>query len=165
MQRLSVLLIFVMVVCTSYRSCRNVCLYELSFLRVGTRTSGLFNNVKEMGKYICSMTSCQNFSGKIGRFWKKVTLHKLPRETYTQRLWTWAISRKNWKPTQCTGVCSDHTIGPNSLQRNKIPNRKFRHKRWNSAVQNSRKFNTWLSKRNLSSALECLKYGYIIYRD
>uniref|UniRef100_K1Q036 Solute carrier family 22 member 5 n=1 Tax=Magallana gigas TaxID=29159 RepID=K1Q036_MAGGI len=62
--------------------------------------------------------------GRVGKFDKKVILHKLPKEQYIRRAWIRAISRKNWKPTSYTRVCSDHFrdgIGPNSVDRNKIP--------------------------------------------
>jgi hypothetical protein len=77
-----------------------------------------------MGKDYCCVTNCSNFSGRIGRFGKKVTLHKLPRDTYVRRAWIRLISRKNWKPTSYTRVCSDHFkdgVGPNYLNRNKVP--------------------------------------------
>jgi len=77
-----------------------------------------------MGKDYCCIFECHNFSGRVGKFGKKVTLHKLPKEQYTRKAWIRAISRKNWKPTSYTRVCSDHFldgIGPNSIDRNKVP--------------------------------------------
>jgi hypothetical protein len=77
-----------------------------------------------MGKNYCCVTNSSNVSGGIGRFGKKVTLYKLPMDTYAKRAWIRLISRKNWKPTSYTRVCSDHFkggVGPNYLNRNKIP--------------------------------------------
>jgi hypothetical protein len=45
------------------------------------------------------MTDCSNFTGKIGRFGKTVTLHKLPSNPSLKRAWIIAISRKNWRAT------------------------------------------------------------------
>ncbi|XP_041357693.1 uncharacterized protein LOC121374651 [Gigantopelta aegis] len=53
-----------------------------------------------MGKYYCCMTNCHNFRGKIGKFNKKVTLHKLTKEKDSRRAWIIAISRKYWKPKE-----------------------------------------------------------------
>ncbi|XP_045207892.2 uncharacterized protein LOC123559832 [Mercenaria mercenaria] len=63
-------------------------------------------------------------SERVGKFGKKVTLHKLPKHQSTRQAWIRAISRKNWKPTSYTRVCSDHFkngVGPDSVNRNKIP--------------------------------------------
>ena len=54
------------------------------------------------------MTDCSNFTGKIGRFGKTVSLHKLPSNLSLKRAWIIAISRKNWRATNYTRVCSDH---------------------------------------------------------
>jgi len=62
-----------------------------------------------MGKYYCSIVKCHNFSGITGKFSKKVTLHKLPKDSCTKKAWMTAISRQNWFPTAYTRV------------RNKIP--------------------------------------------
>ncbi|WAR12335.1 hypothetical protein MAR_026515 [Mya arenaria] len=77
-----------------------------------------------MGRYDCCMTECHNFSGKLGISGNIITLHKLPTKQTVRRAWILAISRKNWKPTAYTRVCSEHFldgVGPNSVQRNKIP--------------------------------------------
>ena len=41
-------------------------------------------------------------------FAKKVTLHKLPEDVYSGRVWICSIIQKNWKPPSYTRVCSDH---------------------------------------------------------
>lgn len=79
---------------------------------------------KNMGKYYCCVTKCHNFSGRVGSFGRHVTLHKLPKEVYTRRAWIRLISRKNWKPSSYTRVCSDHFkdgVRTTSQDRNKIP--------------------------------------------
>ncbi|WAR24518.1 THAP1-like protein [Mya arenaria] len=73
-----------------------------------------------MGRFYCCMPECHNYSisGNI------ITLHKLPTKESVRRAWILAISRKNWKPTAYTRVCSEHFldgVGPNSVHRNKIP--------------------------------------------
>lgn len=99
---------------------RNESLIEFSFMREDIPTSGLIvNNGERLLLHLC-----RNYSGRVGKFGKTVTLHKLPKEQYIRRAWIRAISRKNWKPTSYTRVCSDHFmdgIGPNSVDRNKIP--------------------------------------------
>jgi len=69
------------------------------------------------------MADCFNFTGKIGRFEKTVTLHKLPSNPSLKRGWIIAVSRKNWRAINYTRVCSDHFkngIGPNYLQLNSL---------------------------------------------
>ena len=61
-----------------------------------------------MGKDYCAITGCHNFAGKIGRFSKPVKLHQLPTNKYLRSAWIRAISRKNFKPSSYTRVCSDH---------------------------------------------------------
>ena len=93
-----------------------------------------------MGRDYCSVFECHNFSGRIGKFGHKVTLHKLPKEQYARRAWICAISRKNWKPSSYTRVCSDHFvdgIGPNYANRSKIPTEHLPQKR-SGAVKNLR---------------------------
>lgn len=102
-----------MFACTSYRSCGTV--YKLP---VRLRSE------EKHGKYYCCVTKCHNFSGRVGSFGRHVTLHKLPKEVYTRRAWIRLISRKNWKPSSYTRVCSDHFkdgVGLTSQDRNKIP--------------------------------------------
>ncbi|KAH3797893.1 hypothetical protein DPMN_151483 [Dreissena polymorpha] len=77
-----------------------------------------------MGKDYCSIFECHNFSGRVGKFSKKVVLHKMPKDPCTRKAWVMAISRKNWFPTLYTRVCSDHFadgIGPYSVNRKKVP--------------------------------------------
>ena len=55
------------------------------------------------------------FKGKIGRFGKSVSLHRLPLHLATRKAWIQVIIRK-WKPTL---KCSDHVfdgIRPNCSQ-------------------------------------------------
>ncbi|KAH3814731.1 hypothetical protein DPMN_143240 [Dreissena polymorpha] len=81
-----------------------------------------------MGKDYCSIFECHNFSGRVGKFSKKVVLHKMPKDPCTRKAWVMAISRKNWFPTLYTRVCSDHFadgIGPNSVNRKKVPTENF----------------------------------------
>lgn len=103
---------------------------KLSQIRVTSRsgrylfTSGCQIRIHTMGKYYCCMPECHNFKGKTGKYGKSVTLHKLPSNISTRRAWIRAISRKNWKPTAYTRVCSDHFedgIGPCYFTRNKVP--------------------------------------------
>ncbi|KAL3869877.1 hypothetical protein ACJMK2_042504 [Sinanodonta woodiana] len=70
-----------------------------------------------MGRDYCTVFGCHNFSGRIGKFGHKVTLHKLPKEQYARRAWIHAISRKNWIPSNYTRVCSDHFISENLPQK------------------------------------------------
>lgn len=77
-----------------------------------------------MDRYYCCMTNCSNYKGRVGRLGKPVTLHKLPRDQAARRAWIRLISRKNWKPSDYTRVCSDHfaeVTGPDSQDRNKLP--------------------------------------------
>jgi hypothetical protein len=86
---------------------------KLSQIRVSSRsgryllTSGCQIIIHTMGKYYCCMPECHNFKGKTGKYGKSVTLHKLPSNISTRRAWIRTISRKNWKPTAYTRVCSD----------------------------------------------------------
>jgi hypothetical protein len=95
-----------------------------------------------MGKYYCCMTDCSNFTGKFGRFGKTVTLHKLPSNPSLKRAWIIAISRKNWRATNYTRVCSDHFkngIGPNYFDREKVPTEFLAHKPIDTTEKTPRK--------------------------
>ena len=95
-----------------------------------------------MGKYYCCMTDCSNFTGKIGRFGKTVTLHKLPSNPSLKRAWIIAISRKNWRAKNYTRVCSDHFkngIGPNYFDREKVPTEFLAHKPIDTTEKTPRK--------------------------
>lgn len=77
-----------------------------------------------MGKDYYCMINCQNVSGKLGKFGKNVTLHKLPKDVNTRNTWIRSISRKKWGPASYSRVCLDHFkdgIGSDSTNRNKIP--------------------------------------------
>ncbi|KAH3690455.1 hypothetical protein DPMN_192082 [Dreissena polymorpha] len=68
-----------------------------------------------MGKDYCSIFECHNFSGRVGKFSKKVVLHKMPKDPCTRKAWVMAISWKNW----CTvfsppGLFSPLDISPPS---------------------------------------------------
>lgn len=101
---------------------RNESLIELSFMREDIPTSGLIvNNGERLLLHLC-----RNYSGRVGKFGKTVTLHKLPKEQYIRRAWIRAISRKNGNrpPTLVSVLISDQFrdgIGPNSVDRNIIP--------------------------------------------
>ena len=100
------------------------------------------NNTLIMGKYYCCMADCSNFTGKIGRFGKTVTLHKLPSNPSLKRAWIIAISRKNRRATNNTRVCSDHFkngIGPNYFDREKVPPEFLAHKPIDTTEKNSKK--------------------------
>ncbi|KAL3883193.1 hypothetical protein ACJMK2_029483, partial [Sinanodonta woodiana] len=84
-----------------------------------------------MGRDYCTVFGCHNFSGWIGKFGHKVTLHKLPKEQYARRAWIRAISRKIGY-RQIIHVCSDHFIsgiGSNYANRSKIPTENLPQKR------------------------------------
>lgn len=59
------------------------------------------------------MKDCHNTAGRIGRFGKPVKLHRLPSDKGLRMAWIRAISRKNFKPSGYTMVCSDHFPGGN----------------------------------------------------
>jgi hypothetical protein len=50
-----------------------------------------------------------NYSGKCVND-RKVTLHRFPVNKRLSMLWTNRMSRKNWKPTSCSRLCSEHFI-------------------------------------------------------
>lgn len=110
--------------------------------------------------------NCHNYSGRVGKFDKKVTLHKLPKEQYTRRAWIRAVSRKNWKPTSYTRVCSDHFrdgIGPNSVDRNKIPT-EYLPQRGIITHQNKRQPRTRLE--NVDSPIDALQHhSYVLNKE
>ena len=84
------------------------------------------------------MTNCHNYSGKIGKFGKVVTLHKLPKQGSIRGAWIRAISRKNWKPTSYTRVCSDHFVngvGPEYSNRLKVPSENLEQKKQHAAME------------------------------
>lgn len=64
-----------------------------------------------MGRYYCCVPGCSNYKGRIGKFDKAVSLHRIPSNTSLRRAWIIAISRKDWKPTSYSRVCSDHFAG------------------------------------------------------
>ena len=62
-----------------------------------------------MGKLYCSATNCHNYSGKCAND-RKISLHRFPVNKRLSMLWKNRISRKNWKPTSCSRLCSEHFI-------------------------------------------------------
>ena len=78
------------------------------------------------------MPNCHGTTGKIGKFGKVLTLHKLPgKDVSLRRAWIRAISRKHWIATDYTRVCSDHFhdgVGPNYFEKRKIPTENLQQK-------------------------------------
>ncbi|KAL4234611.1 hypothetical protein ACF0H5_006252 [Mactra antiquata] len=77
-----------------------------------------------MGKCYCCMSGCHNVNGKIGKFGKSVSVHKLLSNKPTRIAWIQAIRRKDWASTNYTRVCLDHFtdgLRPNVLNRLKVP--------------------------------------------
>jgi hypothetical protein len=67
-----------------------------------------------MGKNYCALKDCHNTAGMRGRFGKVVKLHHLPTGNRTLRsAWVRAISRKNYRASSYTQVCSNHFPGGN----------------------------------------------------
>ncbi|XP_062567145.1 uncharacterized protein LOC134229407 [Saccostrea cucullata] len=62
-----------------------------------------------MGKLYCCATNCHNYSGKNIKD-RKVTLHRFPVNKKHKMIWKNRVSRKNWKPTSCSRLCSEHFI-------------------------------------------------------
>lgn len=62
-----------------------------------------------MGKLYCCATNCHNYSGKSVNN-RKVTLHRFPVNKRHKGIWKNRISRKNWKPTSCSRLCSEHFV-------------------------------------------------------
>ena len=88
------------------------------FLRGGISTSGNYQTQLKitiiMGKNYCALKDCHNTAGMRGRFGKVVKLHHLPTGNRTLRsAWVRAISRKNYRASSYTQVCSDHFPGGN----------------------------------------------------
>jgi hypothetical protein len=112
-----------------FRNSEIACWYELSFVRDGIQNFRLIYKVCKHGERLLEpvllCNNWSNFSGRICRFGKKVTLHKLPKDTFPRRAWIRLISRKkNGKPTSYTRVCSDDFkdgVGPTYSNRNKVP--------------------------------------------
>ena len=66
-----------------------------------------------MGKNYCAIKNCHNTAGVIGRFGIPVKLHHLPGDKSLRSAWIRAISRKYYRPSSYTQVCSDHFPGGN----------------------------------------------------
>ena len=69
-------------------------------------------------------------------------MHKLPPNSSLKRAWSIAISRKNWRTTNYTRVCSEHFkngIGPNYFDREKVPTEFLAHKPIDTTEKTPRK--------------------------
>ena len=66
-----------------------------------------------MGKNYCAVKDCHNTAGMRGRFGKVVKLHHLPGNPALRSAWVRAISRKNYRASSYTQICSDHFPGGN----------------------------------------------------
>ncbi|CAC5410779.1 unnamed protein product [Mytilus coruscus] len=62
-----------------------------------------------MGKLYCCATNCHNYSGKSVNG-NTVTLHRFPVHRRHKSIWQCRVSRKQWKPTSCSRLCSEHFI-------------------------------------------------------
>lgn len=99
----------------SFLKNRTLLCYEIALceLPVGTkfRVISGFKQIYQfmMGKLYCCATNCHNYSGKSVNN-RKVTLHRFPVNKRHKGIWKNRISRKNWKPTSCSRLCSEHFV-------------------------------------------------------
>ncbi|CAC5395730.1 THAP4 [Mytilus coruscus] len=62
-----------------------------------------------MGKLYCCATNCHNYNGKSVNG-KTVTLHRFPVHRRHISIWQCRVSRKQWKTTSFSRLCSEHFI-------------------------------------------------------
>ena len=100
---------------------------ELSFLSEGVP---YIRFTIAMGKPdYCAIKGCHNKPRDVGRFGRVVKLHRLPKQRHLRTAWLRAISRKDYKPSSYTQVCSDHfPRGEGRTAQNPVPTLHLPHK-------------------------------------